>query len=925
LLKQIKYKIFFAFIFFGQITLFAQIKILKQDLSLQFTTPLSDKISVKQHFTLVNNDSIELKDLYLLNWVNAYQNKRTDLAKRFMENFDLDFHFARAKNRGFVKIDTIYTAQGFKIDTIYNENELFTVVFDKPVPKNDTISFHIIYQIKLPNKKFTGFGIDKNKNISLDNFYFLPISKNKLIYTHKKIDNYPASATDFTIQLKNLPAQKNTYSNLRQQDTILTGRLNHPVIVLTEDFYEKYVYKNKEVITWNKRKDLDQVQKQQLIQKVLNFYEQNLGAYPYDKIMLSENDFKNYKVYGPDLLPKFLNPFDKAFLWEMEILHLIGRKYLDATVINNRKLPWVSYGIPAYLEYQYLEEFYPNQKLLGKAANNKLVKLYYASQVKMTEKYTWLYLYMARMNKDQSLHTALDSLINFNRNVVLPYKAALGYIMLADQNGQKEFKDDIRQFYQLILNNELTEKQVINSLLKPDENPWIKDYFYTRTKYDYKLKKITATKDSLQLQIVQKKHSAIPLHIYGLKNDSIILLKKTSPVYGDTIINVAKGDFDYIGLNYYNNFPELQIRNNYKSLHHKLFNKPLQIRPYQDFDTPLKNQIFINPFFEYNYYDGIILGTEIYNESVLHNHFKYAVSPSYASKDQSLTGKISFSYTQYFEHLKPYAIKYGFNYKYFHYDHDLAYRRINPYISLQFQNKDLRKRDKNRIVLQYMYIDKDPGEIPLESDQYKIVNLNVSKSNINVIKDLFYVADLQFSSKFSKISGMFRYRFLSNQNQQWDFRIYAGAFLHNETETDYFSFALDRPTDYLFQHHYYGRSESSGIFHQQFIWAEGGFKTFFEDQYANEFIISNNVNIGVYKWFNLYGDWAWKKNRGEAVGFYYDSGIRINLVQDYFEVFFPVYSSLGWEIDQPDYLSKIRMVFTIDLNGLSKMFRRGWY
>jgi hypothetical protein len=52
-------------------------------------------------------------------------------------------------------------------------------------------------------------------------------------------------------------------------------------------------------------------------------------------------------------------------------------------------------------------------------------------------------------------------------------------------------------------------------------------------------------------------------------------------------------------------------------------------------------------------------------------------------------------------------------------------------------------------------------------------------------------------------------------------RFYAGTFY---TTTVIHSFALDRPTDYLFDYGYYGRSESSG-FSQQLIVAEGGFKS----------------------------------------------------------------------------------------------------
>jgi hypothetical protein len=48
---------------------------------------------------------------------------------------------------------------------------------------------------------------------------------------------------------------------------------------------------------------------------------------------------------------------------------------------------------------------------------------------------------------------------------------------------------------------------------------------------------------------------------------------------------------------------------------------------------------------------------------------------------------------------------------------------------------------------------------------------------------------------------------------------------YNKTASDFFSYAADRPTDYLFDYNYLGRSESTGLYSQQFILAEGGFKS----------------------------------------------------------------------------------------------------
>src|SRR5690606_7966992 len=146
-----------------------------------------------------------------------------------------------------------------------------------------------------------------------------------------------------------------------------------------------------------------------------------------------------------------------------------------------------------------------------------------------------------------------------------------------------------------------------------------------------------------------------------------------------------------------------------------------------------------------------------------------------------------------------------------------------------------------------------------------------------------------------------------------------------DASSDYFSFALDRPTDYLFDYNYLGRSESTGIFSQQIIIAEGGFKSKLNPAFANQWMTTINTSASIWKYIEVYGDLGLVKNRYDDAQVVYDSGIRLNLVTDYFELYFPVYSNLGWEIAQPDYDQKIRIKFTLDPQALLGLFRRKWY
>ncbi|MBT8223420.1 MAG: metalloprotease, partial [Eudoraea sp.] len=169
------------------------------------------------------------------------------------------------------------------------------------------------------------------------------------------------------------------------------------------------------------------------------------------------------------------------------------------------------------------------------------------------------------------------------------------------------------------------------------------------------------------------------------------------------------------------------------------------------------------------------------------------------------------------------------------------------------------------------------------------------------------------------------YRRLFENNTQLNLRFFAGKFLRNQTNSDFFSFALDRPTDYLFDYNYLGRSEDSGITSQQIIIAEGGFKSRLENPFANDWILTSNASFNLWKWIELYGDVGFIKNKNVNSRFVYDSGIRLNLVTDYFELYFPLYSNNGWEIAQPNYETRIRFLITLSPKTLIGLFTRKWF
>ena len=167
--------------------------------------------------------------------------------------------------------------------------------------------------------------------------------------------------------------------------------------------------------------------------------------------------------------------------------------------------------------------------------------------------------------------------------------------------------------------------------------------------------------------------------------------------------------------------------------------------------------------------------------------------------------------------------------------------------------------------------------VEINEPDYRVFNIRFIQGTSGIVNYNNWFTDFQVAKNFGKVSINYEYRNLSERNRQFNFRFYAGTFLYNNTNpnSDYFSFALDRPTDYLFDYNYLGRSESSGIFSQQIIIAEGGFKSKLTPAFANQWMTTINTSASIWKYIEAYGDLGLVKNKGNNAEVVYDSGIRL--------------------------------------------------
>lgn len=381
-------------------------------------------------------------------------------------------------------------------------------------------------------------------------------------------------------------------------------------------------------------------------------------------------------------------------------------------------------------------------------------------------------------------------------------------------------------------------------------------------------------------------------------------------------------------LDYEKKIPEIKRNNNYKNLN-EILNKPIQFRFIKDIEDPSRSQVFFIPVLEFdNIYDGIILGGKFYNKTVLKRPFIYKITPTYGFKSKTLIGSLRFGGTYQFRESGLYSLSAGLGMSKSSYAEDLFYKSITPYLRLNFRNKDLRSNEYQYINLRSVNISRDKSpDVPLETPDYSIYNARYAYSNSNFENAFTFYVDSELAKKFSKVSATANYRKLFVNNRQIDLRWYAGTFLKNNTRADnrFFDFGLDRPTDYLFNYGYLGRSESKGLASQQYITAEGGFKSILDTRFANQWLTTINAEASIWNWIFAYGDAGYIKNSGSSAQFVWDSGIKLSLVADYFELYFPVASTNGFEMGQNNYGEKIRFKVTLSPKTLLGLFTRRWY
>ncbi len=903
-------------------------------------------VEVTQQIIYHNHSDRALDSIKLLNWTAAYSKRETPLVFRKLEDRNNSLYFAKTESLGRISDFKIYTDQTEPRSVTDTSKENLFFVLHQPLQSGESTKIQLHYQIQLPDKKFTGYGTSEN-NIVLKYFFIVPDHFDPDNISERNYHDIEESVnfnTYWTIDF-DVPANYFVEGNLqRTHHSSFTGYLDSdPEFTISQNQFSIIKVKTQDIqteIKFGYHITPQEIQNLEFFLPLhLKFIKEKIGIIPdrlfiSDKFRAKEDFFGNNDISFWKFRFKIFTDAEKA---DLDYFGIIAKKILDESIITDKEdHHWFKNGLKSYLEIQYLKKFYGETKLLGKLPETRVLgikplKWFHASDVKLLDRYGLAYQYIMSQNLDQKIDEPFTALSNFNDMAISSFEMGSLFSFSANKMGEENFNDLVKKYIAENNDQRINPEEFLRQLSeKEPSTEYLTEFLKQKNRVNFKLKNFRTKDDSLEIRIAKNTDDAIPLKLETQTKDGkrksywIETEKnerqKTVNIPAENIYKITLND-DYI-------FPEANYRDNFLYTKGLFSNsKKIKFKLIKDIPNPEFNEIYLNPRIRFtNTYDKFLIGINFKNQSLFDQKFLYSITPSFSTGTGKLTGSGAVAYTFLPAESVIQSLTFGVSGSYFHYDYDLAYRKGSVYSNISFR-KNPRSTVSQGASFSYNYFQRDLNAKMIANrdyDQYNLWALGYGYADNQMIHEKSFSISTQAMQDFNKITGEAFYRWEFAPRQKLSLRLFAGYFARNETRNNTFDYGISRVSDYSFSYNLLGQSATGGILSQQFVLADGGFKSFLPGT-VNQWITSVNVDTSVWKIFHIYADAGVYKNKNNPTQFIWDSGVKVRLIPDFLEVYFPIQSSLGFEPGFKDYGKRIRYTLILNLSTIINAARRGWY
>ena len=894
-------------------------------------------IKINQKLIVLNKYNKPIDTLFFNDWSNSYSNSKSPLAQKLAEEFDRSFYLSSKKSKGRTKIESFMVNKDLlEWHRLNDQNDIIYVVLKEPLVSSDSISLNLNYSITIPDRQFTGVGYKKN-HINIQDFIIAlsPFDNGKwLIQSNLNLNDNSLYKSHYLIKWT-YPKNLHLLSSMNKIYSLSKENFKIAYYESKLERSPKFIFSKKNKISefktsnitiqtdiFNKSNDLAQFK----IDKIHNFLSKKFDSKNNkESYLITSHDYDLRPLYGLNMFPKILNPFDVVFIEELKFLKTYATEYVRSHLdnLNFRENHWLSEGLTIYLLMKYIEVNYPNQKLIGNLSDMPIIKNYSISKLGFNESFMIYSELMVRRNLHQIATTPKDLLIKFNERIATPYQVGVLFRYLENYIGKDIFEAILKEIYK-VKNIEDLKLIISKYSSNIDANNFIK-YLDSIHTLDIQITDVIESNNQISVITDQFSNQNIPYEVALVKDNRIIDSKWINEKTKSKTTFIRK-EADYVSINPKFGLPETNKFNNWRSLNSKILNKPLSVRFFKDSEDPTKNQILINPTGFYNLYDGASFGARFHNKTLQSRPFNIMIEPSYSSIEKTLVGYANIDYRIYNDLKSNYLTQFSFFGSSYHYASNSLYKIVVPSLKFYFRPNDLRNNLRHGLSLSWYSIQRESISINTTTPNYSLGEIKYQFSNRGSVNYFTIENSFEIAKDFKKLILEMEYRKLFKSGRLFSSRVFFGSFIQNSSNTNnYFNFNLNRPNDYLFKYAYFGRSETEGFYSQQFILNEGGFKSIIPNSSSNQWILSSNISMGIWKWVEGYIDVGLLKNINQDYKSYYDYGFRLNFIPDYLELYFPVASSHEYSLNKENYSSKIRFVLSLNPKDISALFSRTWF
>src|SRR5699024_11113060 len=192
---------------------------------------------------------------------------------------------------------------------------------EEELAPSDSLNLSLQYALRIPQDRFTGFGVNPEGDFNLKYWLIAPVANNdpEKLYSHQNLNDHDHPLMNVDLKIK-IPEDYQLYSYLLKQE--ITGESNlknyrlfgenhnqFPISLIRTESMDQFMVDTVTVYSSIEANSLPKVAKQKAIDRIFFYLSQRVGAFPHNNLLITEADYKANPIFGLNELPDLLRPF----------------------------------------------------------------------------------------------------------------------------------------------------------------------------------------------------------------------------------------------------------------------------------------------------------------------------------------------------------------------------------------------------------------------------------------------------------------------------------------------------------------------------------------------------------------------------------------------------------------------------------------